>query len=109
MAMERTLRPAPPSISVLNTAMLLMVGVQTRGTRPTIRIVGGMVLFVEGDDMVRPLEGPYALRLGKGGIDPTGELLEVAVIPQGLLSHPEFWSSKIFFVKTKTWNWFWIF
>ena len=41
IVMERTLRPAPPSISVLETATLLMVGVQTSGTRPTILVVEG--------------------------------------------------------------------
>ena len=34
--------------------------------------------------MVRPLEGPRGLELGVDGIDPTGELLEMAVGPWGL-------------------------
>ena len=35
---EMTFRPAPPSMRVLLTAMLLMVGVQTRGRVPTVLV-----------------------------------------------------------------------
>ena len=35
---EMTLRPAPPSMSVLETAILLMVGVQTNGMVPTVEV-----------------------------------------------------------------------
>ena len=35
---------------------------------------------------MRPLEGPHGLGFGEDGIDPAGELLEVAVGPRGLCS-----------------------
>ena len=41
---DSTLSPAPPSISILVTATLLMVGVHTSGMVPTVLVVLGWLL-----------------------------------------------------------------